>query len=505
MFRTRDFALRKIRQIGPRYMPFADVATDDLPLSRLLRLSLFQVTVGMALVLLVGTLNRVMIVELFVPATLVGVMISLPLLFAPFRALIGYRSDIHKSALGWRRVPYIWKGTMLQFGGFAIMPFALLVLSGYDQAADAPLWIGHASAALAFLLVGAGVHTVQTVGLALATDLVPVEDQPKVVGLMYVMLLVGMIGAALIFGALLTDYTPGKLVQVVQGAAVVTVVLNLLALWKQEPRDRDRARRMEAETHDDFIDAWRLFVRGRTAVGLLVVIGLGTMGFGMADVLLEPYGGQVLELSVAMTTRLTAVFAFGGLIGFAIASRVLLDGADPIDVAWWGTLAGLPAFAAIIASGPLTLPALFVAGTGLAGLGAGLFGHGTLTATMRSAPREQVGLALGAWGAVQATAAGIAVALGGIIRDLVTALPGAADFRPETPYTPVFSLELGLLLAALLAIVVLRRKQARLHQTSRYRNRQDRPDTSAAPIEPTPPVRRQKERETHDDNRVTAL
>jgi len=505
MFRTRDFALRKIRQIGPRYMPFADVANEDLPLSRLMRLSLFQVTVGMALVLLLGTLNRVMIVELEVPATLVGVMISLPLLFAPFRALIGYRSDIHKSALGWRRVPYIWKGTMLQFGGFAIMPFALLVLSGYDRAADAPLWIGYSSAALAFLLVGAGVHTVQTVGLALATDLVPVEEQPKVVGLMYVMLLVGMIAAALIFGYLLRDYTPGKLVQVVQGAAVVTVALNLVAMWKQEPRDRVRAARMETETHADFIDAWRLFVRGRTAVGLLVVIALGTMGFGMADVLLEPYGGQVLDLSVAMTTRLTAVLALGGLIGFAIASRVLLNGRDPIDVAWWGTLAGIPAFAAIIASGPLGEPVLFVAGTWLAGLGAGLFGHGTLTATMRSAPREQVGLALGAWGAVQATAAGIAVALGGIIRDLITALPGAESFRPEAPYTPVFSLELFLLLAALVAITFLRGRQARYSQTTPMTNRGDRPDVPAAPTEPPRPGAGRTERETHDDTRLTAL
>jgi BCD family chlorophyll transporter-like MFS transporter len=463
MFSTRDFALRKIRQIGPRYMPFADVATDDLPLSRLLRLSLFQVTVGMALVLLVGTLNRVMIVELSVPATLVGVMISLPLLFAPFRALIGYRSDIHRSALGWRRVPYIWKGTMLQFGGFAIMPFALLVLSGFEQAADAPLWIGYSSAALAFLLVGAGVHTVQTVGLALATDLVPVEDQPKVVGLMYVMLLVGMIASALVFGALLQDYTPGKLVRVVQGAAVVTVALNLLAMWKQEARDRVRAN--SVETHPEFIDAWRLFVRGRTAVGLLVVIALGTMGFGMADVLLEPYGGQVLDLSVAMTTRLTAVLALGGLAGFAIASRVLLNGRDPVDVAWWGTVAGLPAFALITVSGPLGLPALFVAGTALAGFGAGLFGHGTLTATMRSAPRDQTGLALGAWGAVQATAAGIAVALGGIIRDVIAALPGAETFRPEAPYLPVFTLEIVLLAAAMVAIALLRRKSRRPHQT----------------------------------------
>ena len=87
---------------GPRFLPFADVATPDLPLSRLLRLSLFQVSVGMASVLLVGTLNRVMIVELGVPATIVAVMISLPLLAAPFRALIGFKSDTHASALGWR-------------------------------------------------------------------------------------------------------------------------------------------------------------------------------------------------------------------------------------------------------------------------------------------------------------------------------------------------------------------------------------------------------------------
>jgi hypothetical protein len=119
--------------LGPRYLPFADAATPDLPLSRLLRLSLFQVSVGMALVLLVGTLNRVMIVELDVPAAMVAVMISLPLLFAPFRAVIGFRSDTHRSALGWRRVPYIWQGTMLQFGGLAIMPFALLVMTGEGQ------------------------------------------------------------------------------------------------------------------------------------------------------------------------------------------------------------------------------------------------------------------------------------------------------------------------------------------------------------------------------------
>ena len=162
-------------QLGPRFLPFADVATRDLPLSRLLRLSLFQVSVGMALVLLIGTLNRVMIVALHVPAALVSTMIALPILFAPFRALIGFRSDHFRSELGWRRVPFIWKGSLAQFGGFAIMPFALLVLAGAGQSASAPLWVGQLAAAVAFLLVGMGLHTVQTVGLALATDLTAEE------------------------------------------------------------------------------------------------------------------------------------------------------------------------------------------------------------------------------------------------------------------------------------------------------------------------------------------
>jgi BCD family chlorophyll transporter-like MFS transporter len=83
--------------LGPRFLPFADAATPELPLPRLLRLSLFQVSVGMAMVMLAGTLNRVMIVELGVATWLVAAMVSLPLLFAPFRALIGFRSDQHKS------------------------------------------------------------------------------------------------------------------------------------------------------------------------------------------------------------------------------------------------------------------------------------------------------------------------------------------------------------------------------------------------------------------------
>ncbi|MCK0150937.1 PucC family protein [Marivita sp. S6314] len=459
MLDYRRIVLHRLATLGPRYLPFADVATKDVPLSRLLRLALFQVTVGMALVLMVGTLNRVMIVELSVPASLVGTMLALPIVFAPFRALIGFKSDMHKSALGLRRLPYIWKGTLYQFGGFAVMPFALLVLSGYGESFDTPRWVGYSSAALAFLLVGAGIHMVQTVGLALATDLVDEDDQPKVVGLMYVMLLFGMVISAMLYGVLLETYSPGRLIQVIQGTAVVTVVLNFTAMWKQEARDRVRAQAMAVAAPVSFRSAWQDLMQNAGMLRLLVVIALGTFGFGMADVLLEPYGGEALGLSVASTTKLTALLAGGTLIGFGVASRVLSQGGRPSSTTLNGALIGIPGFVSIIFSAYGGGTAAFLAGTLLIGIGAGLFGHATLTATMRAAPEDKVGLALGAWGSVQATAAGIGMALAGWIRDIIVALPSDAGRSVETPYLAVFSLDtVFLVLAVLIAIPLAARR-----------------------------------------------
>ena len=440
--------------ISLKFLPFADAATDTLPLSRLLRLSLFQISVGMALAMLVGTLNRVMIVELKVPAALVAIMIALPLLFAPFRALIGFRSDHHRSALGWRRVPYIWMGTLLQFGGFAIMPFALLVLGRLGQSAHAPDWVGHLAAGVAFLLVGAGMHTTQTAGLALATDLSPPESRPKVVGLMYFMLLVGMILSALLFGYWLRDFSPGALIRSVQAAAVLTLVLNITALWKQEARTRRLGDPHEEDV--DFVAAMKHFTQGENALRRLLAVGVGTMAFSMGDVLLEPFGGEILHLEVSDTTLLTALLALGGLTGFAWASRVLGRGADPFRMACGGVWVGIPAFLAVLVSAPQASLLLFALGTLMIGFGAGLFGHGTLTATMNHAPPGQAGLALGAWGAVQATAAGLAMGLGGIIRDLMALVVDSG-----TAYAFVYSLEVVLLLITLYAMYPLIDKKVR--------------------------------------------
>jgi BCD family chlorophyll transporter-like MFS transporter len=448
-------------RLAPRFLPFADAATKELPLSRLLRLSLFQVSVGMALVLLTGTLNRVMIVELGVPAWLVALMVSLPLVFAPFRALLGFRSDVHRSVLGWRRVPYIWMGTLLQFGGFAIMPFALIVLSGDTHG---PIVIGEIGAALAFLLVGAGLHTTQTAGLALATDLAPEAARPRVVALLYVMLLVGMVLAGFVFGALLADFHPVKLIQVIQGAAMITMTLNVIALWKQEARDPSRTD--PARERPRFRASWRRFIgAGRTA-RLLVAVGLGTAAFAMQDILLEPYGGQILHLGVGATTVLTALQACGALAAFALAARSLGRGSDAHRLAAYGALVGVGAFAAIIFAEPLDSALLFRCGAFGIGFGGGLFSVGTLTAAMGVDHGGHAGLALGAWGAVQASAAGIAVALGGALRDVVASLGaqgalGPAMTGPGVGYSFVYHLEIALLFVTLAAIGPLVRSTRR--------------------------------------------
>ena len=445
------------RTVGAGLLPFADAATAELPLGRLLRLSLFQLTVGMAAVLLIGTLNRVMIVELGLPAWVVALMISLPLVFAPFRMLIGHRSDTHRSVLGWKRVPYIWLGTMMQFGGLAIMPFALILLSGDSHG---PPIVGQVGAALAFLLTGAGLHTVQTSGLALATDLAPERARPKVVALLCAMLLVGSVTAAVGFGVLLHPFSELKLIKVVQGAAVLTMVVNGVALWKQEARDPNRG--LAPVPAPTFRQRWRAYASTGRAGRRLLAIGLGTTAFSMQDVLLEPYGGRVLHLPVGATTSLTALLALGGGAGLWLAARSLARGADPYRVSGFGALAGLCAFACVLLAAPTESQGLFAAGVGLVGLGAGLFAHGTLTASMNMAQKDATGLALGAWGAVQALAAGLAIASGGLISDAVGAAARAGRLGPvladpATGYSAVYGIEILLLFAAIVALGPLAR------------------------------------------------
>jgi BCD family chlorophyll transporter-like MFS transporter len=447
--------LKLWRNARSAFLPFADVITEELPLPRLARMALFQLSVGLTAALIIGTLNRVMIVELHLPAWLVSIMISLPLVFAPARAIIGFKSDQHRSAFGWKRLPYLWFGTMAQWGGLAIMPFALIVLSGDSRA---PHFVGPIAASIAFLLVGAGMHTVQTAGLALATDITPEKFRPRVVGMLCVMLLLGICAGALAYGALLHHFSELRLVQVVQGSAVMVLFVNGFGMWKQEPRGAssryDTAEMIAARPN--LRAAWLAFRAQSQSIRRLVTIGVGTMALSMQDILLEPYGGQILHLTVGQTTELTAALAGGGLTGLAFAGRRLARGADPYRIAAFGLLTGLAAFSAVIFSAPLSYPPMFAFGVFLIGLSGGLFLVGTLSDAMGRAVDGMSGLALGTWGSVQAVAAGAAIALGGILRDSV----GGYNHSIIAGYDAVYLLEIALLFATLIALGPLVRRQA---------------------------------------------
>ena len=451
-----------IRQLPLKYLPFADAASVGLPMGRLLRLSLFQVTVGMSVALMLGTLNRVMIVELGVAAWLVALMVAIPLLVAPFRAVTGFKSDTHRSAFGWRRVPFIWTGTMVQFMGLAFMPFALLVLTGQAQIST-PDWFNQAIAGLSFLFVGIGLQTSQTAGLALATDLADEPTRPRVVALMYVMLLLGMLGSSFAFSFMLRDFTPLKLIQVIQGHAVLTLVLNAIALWKQEARDPVRVAALKNTPVPTFKASWQRFISNGKARRFLTMVALGTAAFNMQDIVLEPYGGEILKLTVSATTLLTALLASGSLVAFAVASRKLSGGIDPCRLAAYGVVCGLPGFSAVIFAAPLSATWLFYLGVFCIGFGAGLFSISTLAAAMGMESKEFVGLALGAWGAVQATAAGVSIAFGGMARDFVSSLAlqgslGSTLAVPVTGYSFVYYTEICLLFVTLVAVGPLVRR-----------------------------------------------
>jgi BCD family chlorophyll transporter-like MFS transporter len=177
----------------------------------------------------------------------------------------------------------------------------------------------------------------------------------------------------------------------------------------------------------------------------------------MQDILLEPYGGEILGLSVSATTGLTALLAGGMLIAFGLSSRVLGKGGDPVRLAAYGAVVGVFAFAAVLLAAPLDSPMLFRLGTFFIGFGSGLFSIGTLTAAMNLSDGDQAGLAIGAWGAVQATMTGLAIAFGGGLRDVFTHFAasghlGSVAMHPSTGYGVVYLLEIVILFAALISI-----------------------------------------------------
>lgn len=424
-----------------------------------MRLGLFQFGIGLSLAPITGTLNRVLIDDLLISASIVGVLISLHYFVSPVRALIGYRSDKARSLGKWR-TPYIVLGVMLTYGGLACAPFALILLGGNGTI---PFGIAFVICLLIFLAYGAGINIVETVYLALVSDITPPQSRGKVLSFLWFMLILGTVISAIIVSALLVEYSHQRLIQVMQGSAVTFVILTVIALWQQERLRPDGSIDSDLETVRVRLSLWesvRLLGGQKVLQGLFGVIFIATMAFATHDVLLEPYGGQVLDMSVSATMQLTALWGVAMIVGVLLAAWFLWRQISPALLIGLGCAVGLMGFGIISYASDAALVEPFRVGVSLISMGRGLFLVGSVILVMSLTDVSHAGLFLGVWGIVQGIAQGIGTIGGGLIRDVAQYQTGSVVLG----YTVVYTTSLVLLLSVILLLAFRLGKRLRVSE-----------------------------------------
>ncbi|NDJ61028.1 MAG: BCD family MFS transporter, partial [Chloroflexi bacterium] len=337
-----------------------------------LRLGLIQFGVGLSLAPISGALNRVLITDLAIPAVAVGVLISLHYFISPIRAMIGYRSDQARSLGKWR-TPYVVLGVMLTFGGLCCAPFALILLAGNGVISFIPAML---ICMLIFAAYGAGINIVETVYLALVSDITPQEQRGKVIAVLWIMLVLGTVTSAVIVSALLVDYSHTRLIQVMQSSALVFVVLTVLALWGQERLRKDGSILSDLKVVRVRLTLWQSIKRlsgQKSLQALFGIIFVATMAFATHDVLLEPYGGQVLNMTVSATMQLTALWGIMTIVGVGAAAIMLARKQPPALLIGVGCVFGLIGFVTVSYSSQEQAVGLFQLGIAFISIGRGLF------------------------------------------------------------------------------------------------------------------------------------
>jgi BCD family chlorophyll transporter-like MFS transporter len=415
----------------------------------LLRLSLFQLGMGFSLVVYTGALNRVLIAEEQIPAAAVGWLLSLGLFVAPVRLLLGSRSDSERKTYGYRRLPYIWYGIMLVFAGLSAGPFSLLLLSNSsDLRNEVPFAISLAICTVIFMAYAIGSHVAQTGYLALVTDLTPKHERTKAVAMLWIALIIGQILSSIVVGYALEDFSPFKLVQVMQSTSVVFVVCAIAAIWRQ-----DKAVDLESDDNDGMSSKIFGVLRAPKMKLFFAVVFFGTLGLTAQDVLLEPYGAQVLAMTVTETTRLTALWGAGMLIAILFAWKVLPRLQSPLLGALAACGLGLAGFSMVLMASSSQSLTVFACGAFTIGLANGLFLIATLSLVMSLADLKTAGLYVGMWGLVQTTAAGLGSLTGSAVRDIVTQVSG----NLVDGYSAVYAGEMAMLCLAVVVLLMIPR------------------------------------------------
>lgn len=404
-------------------------------LRKRIQLGLVHVAVAMTLVPINSTLNRVMIKEMGLAATLVAVLASLPYLFSPIQVAIGAFSDRHP-VLGFRRTPYILAGLLLCAAGVVAAPYAAFLM-------DTQFTAGLALGVLTFGAWGMGFNLASVSYLSLASEISGEKGRSRTIAIMFFMMIVSIIFTAIWLSRLLEPYSPEVLARSFWMVAAAALVLGLVGLIRVEARSAP-GEQPEAEERYSLLGMGRaIFQHRQVALFFWYLILLLAAILGQ-DVLLEPFAGEAFNLSVQSTTRITslwgvcmllALLAAGMLEGRVSKRRIAIIGA-------WGAVA---AFVGIAASGVLLNEALFYSGVVLLGLATGLATVSNLSLMLDMTVAGKVGLFIGAWGMANAFSRLTGAVLAGVVRDTATRLAHS----PVTGYVIVFILEALMLLISL--------------------------------------------------------
>ncbi len=409
---------------------------DPLGWIGIIRLGLVQTALGAIVVLTTSTMNRVMVVELALPAMLPGALVALHYALQVLRPRLGHGSDV-----GGRRTPWIIGGMAVLAAGGVGAALAIALMQRHVAA-------GVALAVLAFLLIGLGVGASGTSLLVLMAKRVDAGRRAAAATTTWVMMICGFIVTAAVAGHFLDPYSPARLVAVTAVVALVAFAVTVVAVWGLEPAagtDGEQApRRPQASFREALVQVWNEPQSRRFAVFIFVSM----LAYSAQDLILEPFAGTVFGMSPGASTQLAGV-QNGGVLAGMLAVGLLGSGSGGRRFgsmqAWTvtGCLASAVALLALAAAGlagpPLPLaPFVFVLGVAngvfaVAAIGSmmGLVGCGR-------AARE--GVRMGLWGAAQAVAFGIGGFLGTAASDAARAVLGT----PAAAYSAVFALE-GLL------------------------------------------------------------
>ncbi len=403
----------------------------------ILRLGLVQTSLGAIVVLMTSALNRVMVIELALPATLPGVLVGLHYAVQMLRPRLGHGSD-----MGGRRTPWIIGGVaVLGLGGIAAAAATTLM-------ATMPV-LGTCLAALSFVVIGVGVGAGGTSLLVLLSSLVAEGRRPAAASLVWIMMIAGFVVTTAVAGRLLDPYSPERLIAVTAGVSAIALVVTCLAVWGVEPARIAVAAAPIVKT--PFRQAIGQVWAEPEARLFTIFVFVSMLAYSAQDLILEPFAGAVFGLTLGETTRLASVQHGGVLLGMIFLA---------VASALFGTRLGPMRTWAVGGCIAAALTALGVVGAALVGPGwplqttyfvlgvaNGVFAAAAIAAMMQMVGRgreQREGVRMGLWGAAQA----IAFGLGGLAGAAATDVARWALGSVPQAYAAVFAGDALLFLAA---------------------------------------------------------